>query len=394
MGVLSGIRVLDLSRVMSGPYCTALLGDLGAEVIKIETPGVGDDARRFGPYLGGSSVYFALLNRNKKSVTLNLKAARARVIAADLAAKCDVVVENFRPGVAARLEMDAARLRARNPRLVYLSISGFGQSGAHAAWPAYDLVIQAMSGLMAATGFPGGPPTAVGESIADVATGLFGSWAVLAALLHRERTGEGQTIDLAMLDAMLSMQLTGLARLAAEGVAPQRVGNRHPVTTPVDTFRASDGYVAIVVPSDAQFRELCGVMESPALAQDERYTSNAARRANENALRQTIESWTSARAADEVVRACLARSIPAGRVLDLGQARGMRSARSNDPITTVPHPVFGTLDLTLQPARFSGQQEATAAREPALGEHTSEVLRELLTLDAEEIKALRAQGVL
>ena len=394
MGLLSGIRVLDFSRVMSGPYCTALLGDLGAEVIKIETPRSGDDARSMGPYVDAHSVYFALLNRNKKSVTLNLKTARARAIAADLAAKCDVVVENFRPGVAVRLEVDAPRLRARNPRLVYLSISGFGQTGAHAAWPAYDLVIQAMSGLMAATGFPEGPPTAVGESIADVATGLFGSWAVLAALLHRERTGEGQTIDMAMLDAMLSMQLTGLARFAAEGVAPQRVGNRHPVTTPVDTFRASDGYVAIVVPSDAQFRELCGAMDRPALAQDERYTSNAARRANERALRETIESWTCAHPADDIVRACLARGIPAGPVLDLRQARGLRPAGSNDPLTAVPHPAFGSLDLALQPGRFSAQSDTPPSREPQLGEHTSEVLGELLALDPAEIRALRAQGVL
>ena len=388
MSLLAGVRVLDLSRVMSGPYCTALLADLGAEVIKIETPGAGDDARRFGPFVGEASVYFALLNRNKKSVTLNLKSTRAREIVAALAAKCDVVVENFRPGVAARLEVDAARLCARNPRLVYLSISGFGQSGQLAAWPAYDLIIQAMSGLMSITGSPDGPPTAVGESIADVATGLFGAWAVLAALWQRERSGDGQVIDLAMLDAMLSMQLTGLARYAAEGCAPPRVGNRHPVTTPVDVFSARDGHVAMVVPSDAQFRELCAILGQPALADEARYATNAARRANEASLRALIESWTAARTVAEVVQACHARAIPAGPVWDLAQAWRSR------PGPAVAHPAFGTLELALQPAKFSAQAKVRAVREPALGEHTASVLGELLGLGATDVETLRVEGVL
>jgi CoA:oxalate CoA-transferase len=388
MGLLSGIRVLDLSRVMAGPYCTALLADLGAEVIKIEAPGGGDDARRFGPFIGEASLYFALLNRSKKSIALNLKSPHARGIVADLAAKSDVVVENFRPGVAARLEVDAARLRACNPRLVYLSISGFGQSGPLAAWPAYDLVIQAMSGLMSTTGAPEGPPTAVGESIADVATGLFGSWAVLAALVHRARTGEGQTIDLAMFDAMLSMQLTGLARYQAEGVAPARVGNRHPLTTPVDTFATRDGYVAIVVPSDTQFRELSNLIGDPSLADDPRYADNTARRKHEPALRRTIEAWTGARTADEVVRACHGAGIPAGPVWDLGQASRSR------PAAKVPHPVFGALALALQPGKFSAQPDCAASREPVLGEHTSALLKELLGLGESELDALRADGVI
>jgi CoA:oxalate CoA-transferase len=388
MSLLAGVRVLDLSRVMSGPYCTALLADLGAEVIKIETPGAGDDARRFGPFVGEASVYFALLNRNKKSVTLNLKSARAREIVAELAAKCDVVVENFRPGVAARLEVDASRLRARNARLVYLSISGFGQSGPLAAWPAYDLIIQAMSGLMSVTGSPEGPPTAVGESIADVATGLFGAWAVLAALWQRERSGEGQVIDLAMLDAMLSMQLTGLARYAADGTAPSRVGNRHPVTTPVDVFRARDGHVAMVVPSDAQFRELCAILGQPALVDDPRYANNAARRANENRLRALIEAWTASRSVADVVQACHARAIPAGPVWDLAQAWRSR------PGPAIAHPAFGTLELALQPAKFSAQANAPTGREPGLGEHTGAVLQDLLGLGTGELEALRAEGAI
>jgi CoA:oxalate CoA-transferase len=377
MSLLAGIRVLDFSRVMSGPYCTALLADLGAEVIKVETPEGGDEARRFGPFADGASVYFAALNRNKKSITLNLKSPQARALAAQLAAKSDVVVENFRPGVAARLEIDAARLRKADPRLVYLSISGFGQAGALSGWPAYDLVIQAMSGFMSTTGSPAGPPTAAGESIADVVTGMFGSWAVLAALMHRERTGEGQTIDLSMMDSMLALQLTGLSRYQAEGAAPRRVGNRHPITTPVDAFAAADGHVAMVVPSDGQFRELCALMGEPALAQDERYGSNASRRANESSLRALIERWTGTQAVDDIVRACHSRGIPAGPVWDLAQAWRSREGPPNP----------------CQPARFSSEKSG-AASAPALGEHTSGVLGELLGLKATKIDALRAQGAL
>ena len=289
---LAGLRVLDLSRVLSGPYCTALLADLGAEVIKIETPERGDDSRHFGPFRGGASVYFALINRNKKSVALNLKDARAQEIVLRLAGKCDVVVENFRPGVAARLGMDYATLAQRNPRLVYLSISGFGQEGPHAGWAAYDLIIQAMSGIMSVTGPPEGPPTALGESLGDLWTGLMGSWAVLAALHARARTGQGERIDLGMFDALISMQMTGLANLLATGQAPPRVGNRHPVTTPVNTYRCRDGLVALVVPSDAQFKALCEVMGRAELATEARFLKNPDRFANDRMVPDAASAGT------------------------------------------------------------------------------------------------------
>jgi CoA:oxalate CoA-transferase len=390
--MLTGIRVLDLSRVMSGPYCTALLADLGAEVIKIETPGSGDDSRHFGPFVGEASVYFALLNRTKKSVTLNLKEPRAREILAGLAAKCDVVVENFRPGVAARLHCDAERLRAINPRLVYLGISGFGQNGPLAGWPAYDLVIQAMSGLMSTTGAPEGPPTASGESIADVWTGLYGSWAVLAALLHRERTGEGQTIDLAMFDSMLAMQLTGLARLTASGEAPARVGNRHPVTAPVDTYATTDGHVAMVVPTDAQFAAMGQAIGRPELASDARFADNAARRENYGPLKEVIEAWAGALKTEDAVRVLQARGIPAGPVWDLKAAYASGQACLRGVLSPVAHPQINGLAMAGQPAKFSSSPDFAPAREPRLGENTEEVLEALLGLDAHAVKALRAAG--
>jgi CoA:oxalate CoA-transferase len=393
MSLLTGLRVIDLSRVLSGPYCTALLADLGAEVIKIEAPG-GDDARHFGPYLEGSSVYFSLINRNKKSLALNLRDARAQAIVAELAATADVVVENFRPGVARRLGIDHETLRGVNPRLVYLSISGFGQSGPATGLPAYDLIIQGMSGLMSLTGDPDGPPTATGESVSDLWTGLFGSWAVLAALQARSRTGLGDYIDLAMFDAMMSLQMTGLSQLKAQGRAPQRVGNRHPVTAPVDCFRTRDGHVTIVVPTDALFVRLCEAMAQPALASDPRFADGASRRANQPALRALIADWFAGLRVDEAVARCARHDIPAGPVHDLAQAMASEQARARKLETVVPHPVFGNIGMVPQPARFASGGTAAPSREPMVGEHGAELLRELLGRSDAEIAALRASGVM
>lgn len=393
MGLLTGLRVIDLSRVLSGPYCTALLADLGAEVIKIEAPG-GDDARHFGPFLEGTSVYFSMINRNKKSLALNLRDERAQAIVAELAATADVVVENFRPGVAKRLHVDAGTLRALNPRLVYLSISGFGQHGPATGLPAYDLIIQGMSGLMSLTGDPAGPPTATGESISDLWTGLFGSWAVLAALQARSRTGTGETIDLAMFDAMMSLQMTGLSQLRAAGRAPGRVGNRHPVTVPVDCFAARDGHLTLVVPTDALFARLCEAMGRPALAADPRFADGAARRTHEAELRPLIADWLSGLTVEEAVARCRAHDIPAGPVHDLGQAMASEQVRARGVEARVPHPMFGEIGIVPQPARFAGGGRAQVVREPMVGEHGEALLRDILGRSDEDIAALRSAGVL
>ena len=392
MGLLSGLRVIDLSRVLSGPYCTALLADLGAEVIKIESPD-GDDARHFGPYLEGSSVYFSLINRNKKSLVLNLRDARAQAIVVELAATADVVDENFRPGVAKRLCVDAETLRATNPALVYLSISGFGQTGPAAGLPAYDLIIQGMSGLMSVTGAADGPPTASGESVADLWTGLFGSWAILAALQARTRTGVGETIDLAMFDAMMSLQITGLSQLRAHGEAPLRAGNRHPVTTPVDCFAARGGHVTLVVPNDALFTRLCQAMAQPELAGDPRFVNGAVRRDNREALHGLISAWFAALSVDEAIECLRKHDIPAGSVDDLAKAMSSPLAVARGIETVVAHPAFGTIGMVGQPARFASGGVVLAEREPLLGEHGNEVLRELLGRSDEEIASLRAAGV-
>ncbi|HUG76489.1 MAG TPA: CaiB/BaiF CoA-transferase family protein [Burkholderiales bacterium] len=393
-GPLGGLRVLDLSRVLSGPFCTALLADLGAEVIKVETPGRGDDSRHFGPHVKGESLYFALINRNKKSITLNLKHPRASELLRSVAAHCDVVVENFRPGVAQRLGLDYPTLCASNPRLVYLSITGFGQDGPCAGWAAYDLIVQAMSGIMSVTGQPDGPPTALGESLADLWTGLTGAWAVLAALHERTRSGCGDRIDLAMFDSLLAMQMTGLANLQASGRAPPRVGNRHPATSPVNTYRCRGALVALVVPSDAQFRALCELMGDAGLCADARFRRNTDRFENEAALRERIEGWTQSLAVDEVVSRCHAAGIAAGPVWDLKQAAESAQASARGLLRPVSHPAFGELRVATQPARFARAAPDAPRREPALGEHTDEVLSQLLGLDAAAIAALRKDGAL
>ncbi len=393
-GLLSDLRVLDFSRVMSGPYCTAMLADLGAEVVKVETPERGDDSRHFGPFVDGESVYFALLNRNKRSITLDLKRPEAREIALQLAERCDIVVENFRPGVAQRLGIGYADVAARNPRAIYLSVSGFGQDGPMRDWPAYDLVIQAMGGLMSITGEPDGLPMAVGDSIADVSTGLFGAWALMAALHARSRDGRGRHIDLAMMDSVFSLLVTRLSQWVGQGTVPGRVGNRHPVTAPVDAYRASDGLFVMVVPSDGLFAALCRTIGEPALVDDRRFATNAGRQANQAALKQRIEAWAATRSVADATGILRQAGIPAGPVWDVSQAAGSEHARSREMLQQVAHPRFGDIAMMTQPARFTDAPRRPPRPEPGLGADSDTVLAGWLGLDSDAIAALRAAGVI
>ena len=392
--LLDGIRVLDLSRVMSGPFCTAMLADLGAEVIKIEMPGAGDDSRHFGPFRDGESAYFMLLNRGKKSMTLNLKSDRGRGILEALVESSDVLIENFRPGVAARLGIDYAALEPRNPGIVYASISGFGQDGPLADRPAYDLVVQAMSGLMDVTGQRNGPPTAIGESMADVCAGMFAAWGISTALFARERTGKGRHLDIAMLDSMFSMMLTVLGLRLYSDRAPVRVGSRHPVTYPVDAFEAKDGHVVMVVSSDRAFGAFCKAIGRPSLAEDERFRTNADRNAHEGALKAIIKAWTSERNSAEIVATMDAAGIPAAPVLSVAEIADSAHIASREMISTVEHPTLGDIPLVHQPVRFSGADRQFQRPPPALGEHTRELLASLLGLGAEEIDALADEDVI
>jgi CoA:oxalate CoA-transferase len=386
---LDGVRVIDLTRVMSGPFCTAMLADLGAYVIKIEMPGFGEEGRHFAPHVKGESTYFALLNRGKRSVTVNLKSAQGTALLRRLARKADVLVENFRPGVMARTGLDYESMRLENPQLIYASISGFGQQGPFADWPAFDLLIQAMSGLMSITGERDGRATAVGESVADVASGMFAAWGIAAALFDRARTGMGRHLDVAMLDSVFAMLLTSLARRLFTDQRPARVGNRHPETYPVDSFATREGDIVLVGYSDSVFREIARAVGQPQLVEDPRFQTNGARSEHEQELRDVIAAWVGALPRAEVLERLRRADVPAAPVwtidelLDSGhlQARGMLQRGANT--------VLGEICLVPQPVQFSGSERMSSMRTPTLGEDTDDVLRSELGLGDEEIAALR-----
>ncbi len=390
---LEGLRVLDLSRMLAGPFCTALLADLGAEVVKVEAPGRGDDARHFAPFRRGESAYFMLINRGKKGLTLNLKDPRGLALLKRLAEGADVVVENFRPGVAARLGVDFESLRAVNARLVYASISGFGQEGPLAQRPAYDIIAQAMSGLMSVTGEADGPPTRVGESYGDLCAGLFAAWAILAALHGRARSGRGQHLDIAMTDSLLSMMVTALSLQLYGDAPPQRIGNRHPMSAPYDAFPARDGHVIVASANDAIFARLAQAIGRPDLPLDPRFEDETARAANEPALRAVIAAWTQARSVAEAVAQLDDAGVPAAPVLSVAEAIESEHVRMRGLLATARHPVAGEVRLVRQPVLFSDAPRRAPAPAPAptLGQHTDELLGALL--DVAEIAALRRDGV-
>jgi len=392
--LFEGIKVLDLTRVMSGPFCTSMLADLGAEVTKIEMPGFGEEGRHFAPYVNGESTYFALLNRGKQSVTVNLKAPEGVTLIRDLARQADVLVENFRPGVMDRLGLSPATLQADNARLIVASISGFGQTGPFADWPAFDLVIQAMSGLMSVTGERGGRATAVGESIADVATGMFAAWGIAAALYDRERTGVGRRLEVAMLDSVFSMLLTGLSRRLFTERSTQRVGNRHPETYPVDSFATKDGDIVLVGFSNAIFHNIGEAIGRPEIADDPRFKTNADRNTHEDELRALIAAWTAALTREEALAKLREADVPAAPVWSLDDliasgypaARGMLQPGSNSKL--------GDIHLVPQPVQFAGAERVTGMVTPTLGENTDAVLVEKLGLDAPGLARLRSDKVI
>ncbi|MET9379979.1 CoA transferase [Streptomyces sp. NPDC002928] len=388
MTVLDGLRVLDLSRVLAGPYCTALLADLGADVVKAEAPG-GDDARHLGPFLDGESVYFAQLNRGKRSIVLDLKKPDDHALLLRLAERADVLVENFRPGVTERLGIDHRTLEKCNPRLVYASISGFGQDGPLRQSPAYDLTVQAMSGLMAATGAPDSGPTRVGESVGDLMAGLFASWAICAALFDRERSGRGRYIDVAMLDSLVSMQVTTMSLLTATGTLPGRVGNRHPVSTPFDTYRTADGLLAIAVASDTVFARFAGLVGRPELPADPRFADDTARARHIDEVKRITEEWSSRLTTAEALEQARSAGVPAAPIQDLAEVTNSEQIRHRGLLGEFEHPVLGRIPFLRQPVHFhtgaeggpdtdSGTGRVTAPS-PVLGEHTEEILDQWLS---------------
>jgi crotonobetainyl-CoA:carnitine CoA-transferase CaiB-like acyl-CoA transferase len=395
MAPLDGIRVLDLTRVLAGPFCTMNLGDMGAEVFKVEDPDGGDDTRAFGPpFANGVSTYFLSINRNKKSLAVNLKHADGLALVLRLADRADVVVENFRPGVAERLGLGFEAIRLRNPRAVYCSISGFGHEGLaeYAKLAGYDLVVQGLSGLQHLTGDPSGPPTKAGVSISDLLTGMTAFQAILLALFERERSGRGQRLDISMLDATVQVLTFQATSHLVAGKSPQRMGNRHPSICPYETFRCRDGYFNLAVGNDGQFRRLCELVGKPALADDARFVKNPDRVSHRDALLAELEPRFLERTAAEWVAALHVAGIPAGVINGVDHALAHPQLAARGMIATTHHPVAGDIRLLGSPLRASAA--STMRPPPRLGEHTAEVLGALLGLDGPSLQKLAADGAI
>lgn len=390
---LDDIRILDFTRVLAGPFCTALLGDLGAEVIKIESSD-GDDYRHVPPIADGTGGLFLLLNRGKKSLSVDLRSDEGRHIVRELVKQCDVVVENFRPGVMERMGLGYSDLSALNPRLVHVSISGFGQTSPMRDLPAYDLIIQAMTGFLDLNGEPGGPPMMTSESVADLTTGLFASWSVLAALLARERGGQGQFVDVAMYDCLSSFLPAALAQHVYGDTSPTRVGNRHPLGAPFGVFRARDGHYTIAILNPKQFARLAEAMDRPDLPHDARFSDNSRRNENHEQLKQHIEAWSGTRSVEDVVATLQQFDVPCSPILTASQALASAQARERGVLHTIDTPEGKDVTIMTQPVKFSGMAMHCSAPPPGLGADGRDVLAKVLGMGAEQIDALVRQGVL
>ncbi|MCB9526054.1 MAG: CoA transferase [Myxococcales bacterium] len=351
---MDGITLLDLSRVLAGPYCTMLLAELGARVIKVERPDGGDDARAFGPHVDGQSGYFASVNRGKQSLALDLKAPADRALFERLLGRADVLVENYRPGALARLGYDWATLHARWPRLIYGAVSGFGHTGPDRHKPAYDMIVQGMGGLMSVTGEPGRPPVRVGTSVGDITAGLFLSNGLLAALYQRERTGQGVFVDVAMLDGQIAILENAIARYFATGQAPGPLGARHPAITPFGAFKAADGHLTLACGNDALFASLCAVLGAADLAADPRFADNPGRTAHADALQAALEAHLAKRPVAEWLPLLDAAGVPCGPIHDVGQA-------VHHPQVQARHMVVraGGLKMAGNPIKISGMPDPT-----------------------------------
>ena len=409
-GALDSLRVIDLSRVLAGPYCAMILADYGADVIKIEQPGGGDPTRQWGPpWFGdagdlsgvgtpdrsgrGESAYYLTANRNKRGMTLDLKTAEGRDIARRLIATADVVIENFMPGTMAGFGLDYDTLAAAQPGLIYCSITGYGQNGPYRDRPGYDFMIQAEGGIMSITGAAGGEPHKVGVAIVDISAGLYAATGILAALHHRTQTGRGQWIDVALFDAQLGWLANVASNYLVSGESPARYGNAHPNIVPYETFPTADGHIAVGIGSDAQWWRFCELAGRPDLGGEPRYTTNAGRVAARAALIGTLREVFRARSSAEWLASLALARIPAAPINDIPTALNDPQAQARGMVQTVDHPA-GPLPLVGPVARLSETPATVRAAPPLLGQHTEAILREELGLSPEEIEKLRGWGAI
>ncbi|MBX5445746.1 MAG: CoA transferase [Sphaerobacter sp.] len=392
-GPFAGVRVLDLSRILSGPYCTMVLADYGAEVIKVERPGAGDDTRHWGPpFIGGESGYFLSINRNKKSITVDMSTPEGREIIYRLARTADVAIENFRPGTADRLGIGYERLRQENPSIIYCSISGFGQTGPYRDRPGYDALAQAMSGMMAITGEPDGPPMKHGMSIADIGAGMWAVFAIAAALYHRERTGEGQAIDVSLLDAQLSWLTYAAGNYFASGKNPGRYGSAHPNIVPYQPFATADGYIMLAVGNDRLWQQFCQAAGRPELADQPGFRTNAERVTNRADVVATVGEIMAQRTTAEWMELLERAGIPAGPINTVEQILDDPHVLAREMVVTLQHPTAGEIKTVGIPAKLSDTPGTVRSAPPLLGQHTDEILAEL-GYDAAAIADLRERGI-
>ncbi len=401
-GALSHIRVLDLSRILAGPWAGQLLADLGADVIKVERPGTGDDTRGWGPpWLRDAqgretpvAAYYLCANRNKRSITIDITRPEGQALVRELAAMSDVVLENFKRGDLARYGLDYAALKEVNPRLVYCSITGFGQDGPYAARAGYDFLIQGLGGLMSLTGHPdgedGGGPMKAGVALTDILTGLYASNAVLAALAWREKSGEGQYIDLALLDVQVACLANQAMNYLATGNSPSRLGNAHPNIVPYQDFPTADGYMILAIGNDGQFARFCAEAGRPELAADARFATNRSRVEHRAELIPTLKKLTVERSTAAWVAALEALAVPCGPVNSLADVFADPQVRARGLRLDMPHPSAGSVPQVASPIRLSATPVEYRNPPPLLGEHTESILRDILGLRTEEVDGLRA----
>jgi glutaryl-CoA transferase len=405
-GPLSHIRVLDLSRVLAGPWAGQNLADLGAEVIKVERPGAGDDSRAFGPPWvkdrqgrdTQDSAYFTSANRGKKSITVNIAAPGGQAIVRELAGRCDVLIENYKHGDLARYGLGYEDLRKVNPGLIYCSVTGFGQSGPFRERPGYDFMIQGMGGMMSITGQPsgsaGGEPMRAGVPVADIIAGMYASIAICAALAHRAESGAGQHLDLALLDSQIALLAYQNTNYFATGVPPKRIGNLHPNIVPYQPFRAADGEVIVACGNDNLFRKFCEAAGCPQLVQDARFATNGKRVENRAELTRLIQEIFIKRKTAEWIELLEAAGVPNGPINNVAQVFEEPQVKARGIRFELDHAAAGKLPMVASPMRFSGTPLEYRLPPPLLGEHTEQVLREFLSLTPEEISRLRADGVI
>lgn len=393
-GLLDGVKVLDLSRVLAGPYCGMMLADMGADVIKIELPKKGDDARGNFPIVNGESAYFMNLNRNKSGITLNLKSEKGKEIFRELVKQSDVVIENYRPGVMERLGLGYEDLKKINPGIIYGAVSGFGHFGPYSKRAGYDIVGQAMSGLMSTTGWPEGGPTRTGTAIADVMGGISCCVGILAALVNKVKTGEGEKVDVSLVDSMVSsLEIINMIYLCT-GQVPQRIGNRYEAIYPYDSFRASDGDVIIACGNDKLFKQLSEVMEKPELLETEHFASNNARVINHAELKPIIEEWLTDKTIDQTVDMLLDKGIPAAPINTIDRVvKDPHIAGAREMFVEIDHPTAGRLKITGNQIKLTNHKIDIRKPSPTLSQDTRQIMVERLGMSDKQVDELIAEDV-